>query len=176
MNAPKIFPQAARHSPRDDKPLDGRTDEEILEILRLSGFHPPAKDVRFGSAAMTMRRDVTVGDAFESAVQALDQARGPLMMMECDADGPEYLSSSAAAVRALLDVAAAHLAVAGHGLLRVSSPHAPAAQALRGLLAELRRHPGAPPGVLLLADAAHRHADDLVCALGGRPDTVPSGA
>jgi hypothetical protein len=79
--------------------------------LRRSGFWSPEASTRTGIDSLTVRQDVSVLDALESARQFQQQAIAVLSLLEADLDAGAVLNQVASAAAGLLRLAAGHVQV-----------------------------------------------------------------
>ena len=98
------------------RPLALMAPQEVADMLRGAGMHPPEKDYRVGLASLLIRADVTVNDAYESADAALRQAAAVLHLVECDEDTDERITGSVSAALHMVLLSRAHLAVLRDGI------------------------------------------------------------
>lgn len=98
------------------RPLAGMASAELAELMRDAGMHPPAEAYRCGQAALSIRADLTVADAQNSAEEGLRLAAGVLTLIECDEGTDARITDSASAALHLVRLSLGHLAVIRKGL------------------------------------------------------------
>ena len=110
--ATKTLPAAA--DLLQHRPLAGATQAQIDALLATSMW-PPSDSYRQGTAALTMRQDITMDSAHESASKALRQVHALLTVLEVDEGVEEPATSAIGAALELLSMARGHLEVIRHG-------------------------------------------------------------
>lgn len=107
---------------RDFKPLLKKTDGELEEFHQVAGMHPAYNDAyRGGIASLTMRRDVSMGDALEAMDSTLQHLTGMLETMARDEEGDSHLTTAAAGCGLFVLHLRGLRALLEHGVLQHSS-------------------------------------------------------